>query len=97
NLHIWLPDLFPEPASFAYLDALTTIMSFVATILMARKRIECWVYWIAVDVIGIGLYYAKDVKFIALLYVIFLALAIAGLFAWIGKGRQKTGRAASAG
>lgn len=97
NLHIWLPALFPEPASFAYLDALTTIMSFVATILMARKRIECWVYWIIVDVIGIGLYYAKDVKFIALLYVIFLALAVAGLIAWRQKARQPGRTAASPG
>lgn len=93
NLHIWLPDLFPEPASFAYLDALTTIMSFVATILMARKRIECWVYWITVDVIAIGLYYVKDVKFIALLYVVFLILAISGLFAWRQKARQTAGAA----
>lgn len=97
NLHGWLPDLFPEPASFAYLDALTTIMSFVAMILMARKRIECWVYWIIVDVIGIGLYFAKDVKFLSLLYVIFLVLATGGLLRWRQQARQPVQGAASAG
>jgi nicotinamide mononucleotide transporter len=37
---------------------------------LARRRIESWIYWIVVDVIGIGLYYAKAVKFVALLYVV---------------------------
>ena len=83
RLNIWLPQYFPEPASLPYLDALTTVMSFTATILMAWKRIECWVYWIIVDVIGIGLYFAKDVKFIALLYVVFLVLASLGLRSWL--------------
>ena len=47
--------------------------------LMARKRIESWFYWIIVDMIGIWLYFVKDVKFVALLYVILLALAFNGL------------------
>lgn len=83
RLNLWFPSLFPVAASFAYLDALTTIMSFTATILMARKRIDCWIYWIIVDVIGIGLYYAKDIKFIALLYVVFLVMAVNGLRLWL--------------
>lgn len=82
RLHLWLSNLFVEAASFPYLDALTTVMSFTATILMARRRVECWVYWIIVDIIGIGLYYAKGINFIALLYVVFLILATQGLLAW---------------
>lgn len=70
------------PASFPYLDALTTVMSFVAMWLMARKRTESWYYWIVVNIIGIGLYYAKDVKLISLLYVILLFLAFRGLSEW---------------
>jgi nicotinamide mononucleotide transporter len=83
NIHHWLPSLFPEPASFPFLDALTTIMSFTAMGLMARKRVESWVYWIIVDIIGIGLYYIKEVRFIALLYVILLITAGYGLVSWI--------------
>ena len=49
--------------------ALTTIMSFTAMWLMVQKRIESWYYWIIVDVIGIWLYYVKEVKFIAFFYV----------------------------
>ncbi|MDQ5910359.1 MAG: nicotinamide mononucleotide transporter [Pseudomonadota bacterium] len=73
---------FPEAASYPWLDALTTVMSLVAMWLMARRRIESWVYWIIVDVIGIGLYFVKEVRFVALLYAILLALAIRGLIDW---------------
>jgi nicotinamide mononucleotide transporter len=75
---ILFPTLFPEKASFPYLDTLTTIASFTAMWLLVQKRIESWYYWIVVDVIGIGLYYVKGVRFIALLYVILLGMAING-------------------
>jgi len=82
RVHIWMPAFFPEPASYPYLDALTTVMSFVAMWLMARKHTESWIYWIIVDVIGIWLYYAKQVRFISLLYAILLVLATKGLITW---------------
>jgi nicotinamide mononucleotide transporter len=88
RIHILAPVIFPEEASFPYLDAFTTIMSFTAMWLMARQRTESWIYWIIVDIIGIGLYYSKDVKFVALLYVILLVLASKGLVEWLG-GNQK--------
>jgi len=80
-------------AASPYLDALTTVMSFVATWLMAQKRVECWVYWLTVDVIGIGLYAAKDVLFIALLYVIYLGIASFGLVNWVKEMRGQTAEA----
>jgi len=83
QIHTILPAIFPEKASFPYLDALTTIMSFTAMWLMTHKRIESWYYWIIVDVIGIWLYYVKEVRFIALLYVILLFMAINGLISWL--------------
>jgi nicotinamide mononucleotide transporter len=82
RIHILFPVIFPEEASFPYLDAITTIMSFSAMWLMAQKKIESWIYWIIVDVIGVWLYFAKDVKFISLLYVILLVIAFNGLRMW---------------
>ncbi len=82
HVHLWLPSFFPEPASFPYLDGLTTIMSFVAMWLMARRRIESWFYWIIVDMISIWLYYAKGIKFVSLLYVLLLILATMGAVRW---------------
>jgi nicotinamide mononucleotide transporter len=82
HIHLYMPALFPEKASFPFLDAFTTVMSFAAQILMAHKKIECWYLWIAVDIIGIGLYFAKGVIFVSLLYLIFLILATKGLLNW---------------
>jgi nicotinamide mononucleotide transporter len=82
RIHIWFPVIFPEAASFPYLDAVTTIMSFSAMWLMAQKKTESWIYWIIVDVIGIWLYFVKDVKFISLLYVVLLFMAFNGLRMW---------------
>ncbi|MBF0118466.1 MAG: nicotinamide mononucleotide transporter [Desulfobacterales bacterium] len=82
RVHTLLPIIFPEKASFPYIDAITTIMSFSAMWLMAQKKIESWIYWILVDMIGIWLYFVKNVKFISLLYVILLIMAINGLLMW---------------
>ena len=88
HIDIYLPQLFPEQASFPYLDAFTTIMSFAAAILMAKKKIECWYLWILVDIIGIGLYFAKDVVFVSLLYLIFLIIATNGYLNWRKEMRE---------
>lgn len=89
QIHLLLPVIFPEKASFPCLDALTTIMSFTAMWLMVQKRIESWYYWIIVDVISIGLYYVKEVKFIAFLYVILLSIAINGSISWLNIAKMQ--------
>lgn len=83
HVNIWLPTYFPTAASFAYLDAFTTVVSFVATILLIRKKIDAWYLWILIDIIGIWLYWVKGVHFVSLLYIVFLVLATKGLFTWI--------------
>lgn len=90
NLNLYLPEYFPEPASYPFWDAFTTVLSFVATILMARGKLECWYLWVLVDVIGVWLYFAKGVKFISFEYVIFLVLATWGLLDWKKKYQRKT-------
>lgn len=87
RIHLWLPNLFPEAASFPYLDAFTTVMSFAANLLLARRKLENWPLWMAVDIIGIWLYWVKDVKLISILYLIFLILATRGLINWIKERR----------
>jgi len=82
NIHIIFPKYFPEPASYPYLDAFTTVMSFVAQFLLTKKKLESWFLWIVVDIIGIGLYYVKGVKFISAEYLLFLIIAIKGFLEW---------------
>ncbi len=86
RIHLFLPALFPLAADFPYLDAFTTVASFAAMYLLARKRTESWLIWIVVDVIAIGLYWIKEVKFLSLLYVILLILAVRGYLSWKKEG-----------
>ena len=82
------PQWFPEAASFPYLDAFTTVASFIAQILLIRQRLENWYLWITVDIIGVWLYYEKEVKFVSVLYFIFLIIATSGLIRWQRKWQQ---------
>ena len=93
--HSFFPDVFPEEASYPYIDAVTTIGSFTAMWLMARQRIESWLYWIVIDIVGIGLYYIKAVRFISLLYVILLFLAVRGYISWLRVNRATPETAAA--
>jgi nicotinamide mononucleotide transporter len=90
RIHNLLPVFFPQPAAYPYIDATATVMGFVAATLMARKKIETWYLWICVNVICIGLYYVRNIKFVTALYVFFLALAINGLITWTRLFRSKT-------
>lgn len=76
-------------ASFAYADAFTTVASLIATWLMARKKLECWAFWIAVDVVAIPIYYQKGLILTAILYAVFLGLAITGLWSWYQSYRSQ--------
>ncbi len=82
NLDNWFPSYFPEQTTFPFVDAFTTSMSFVAQWLLAKKRLESWILWIIVDIIGIWLYWSKGVKFISIEYIIFLGIAIKGYIDW---------------
>lgn len=63
-------------------DSLTTALSVIAMWMMARKYIEQWIVWIAVNIISVGLYIYKDIYFYAVLYAIYSIIAIFGYYNW---------------
>jgi len=69
-------------SAFAWPDALITSGSFVAMYLQARKYLESWLFWFVIDIGSIGLYLAADLQFYALLYLVYLGLAVAGYVEW---------------
>ncbi|MCA9205395.1 MAG: nicotinamide mononucleotide transporter [Planctomycetales bacterium] len=74
--------------SASFWDALTTSISLASQWLLNRKRLESWIGWIIVDVIYVPLYIYKDLHLTAILYGIFLVMAVMGLRAWIAAWRQ---------
>lgn len=89
RIHLVLPQIFDHPASYPYIDTFIAVSSILATILLARRIFETWVLWILVDITSIGLYSVKGVKLIALEFVIFLCLAMLGIFSWYKLWRQE--------
>lgn len=77
-------------ASLPYWDSATTILSFSGMWLTARKKIENWYFWFVVDVLATGIYAYKGIYFYALLYFIYIGLAIAGYLEWRKLMRQQT-------
>ncbi|WP_411893214.1 nicotinamide riboside transporter PnuC [Winogradskyella sp. A2] len=66
----------------AYADTLTTAIFFVGMWLMARRKIENWIFWIIGDVISVPLYLYKGFTFTSFQYLGFTIIAIYGYLAW---------------
>jgi len=63
-------------------DSFTTSLSFVATWMLARKKIENWLIWIVVDATSVALYIYKQLYPTTILFIILTLLAIVGYFQW---------------
>lgn len=66
----------------AYVDTVTTAIFFVGMWLMARKKLENWIFWIIGDIISIPLYFYKGFTFTSFQYLIFTVIAIYGYIEW---------------
>jgi len=66
----------------AYVDTITTAIFFVGMWLMARRKLENWIFWIIGDVISVPLYFYKGFTFTSLQYLGFTFIAIFGYLAW---------------
>jgi len=71
-------------------DSFTTAFSFVAIWALARKYLEQWLLWIAVDVVTFVLYLYKDIPFKAGLYGLYIIIAVMGFFKWKKMMHAKT-------
>ena len=81
----WMMATYTDAAA-PYLDASVAAGSVTAQILLSLRRIENWVYWVAIDVLSIGLFIYRELYLTAGLYVVFLVLASAGLISWARRG-----------
>jgi len=66
-------------------DGLTTSIFIIGMWLMALKKIENWIFWIAGDLMCIPLFASKGLILTGFQYLVFLILAIAGYLAWSSK------------
>jgi|TARA_B110000238_G_scaffold146731_1_gene158225 nicotinamide mononucleotide transporter len=66
----------------AYVDTFTTAIFFVGMWLMAKRKLENWIFWIVGDCISIPLYFYKGFTFTSFQYLGFTFIAIFGYLAW---------------
>ncbi|MCU6454400.1 nicotinamide riboside transporter PnuC [Sphingomonas sp. A2-49] len=69
-------------ASYPWWDAGIAIASATAQVMQARRAIESWWVWIAVNLASVPLYAAKGLWFTCALYVVLLGLSVYGLVGW---------------
>ncbi len=67
---------------YSYLDTLLTSLFFVGMWLMAKRKIENWIFWIVGDLLSIPLYLAKGYTFTSLQYIVFTIIAVYGYLEW---------------
>lgn len=69
-------------AALPYVDSTTTVAALIATWMVARKILENWLWWIAIDLISIWLYLERGLQASAVLFAGYVLLAIAGYLSW---------------
>jgi len=69
-------------AALPHWDAFILVFSLIAQWWQAQKRLECWAGWMAVNIVAVGVYWAKDLRLYAALYAVFFGMAVAGHVAW---------------
>ena len=69
-------------ARLPYIDSFTTWASILTTVMVARKVVENWLYWIVIDSVSIFLYLDRELYQTAVMFTLYLVLATLAYFAW---------------
>ena len=69
-------------------DSITTTLSIVAMWLLARKNVEHWLVWVAVNVLSTALYIWKGLYPTSVLYGVYIVVSILGYINWKKKMYQ---------
>ena len=81
------------PDAIPWADALASASAYTAMWLMAKKKVESWIWWIVTNITSIPLYFIKGYAFTSFQFIVLLILAIAGWIAWKNKVKQAIAKA----
>lgn len=77
----WAKQAF-APEAIPWADAFASATAYTGMWLMARKKVESWIWWIATNFASIPLYFIKGYVFTSVQFMVLLVLAVAGLVEW---------------
>ena len=69
-------------AAYSYLNTLTTVFAVITTFLAIRKKLENWIYWFFIDCINVFVFWQSGGYLIAMLFIAYLVLVVAGFLSW---------------
>lgn len=73
-----------------FADALITVFSIGTTLLVGRKILENWLYWIVIDAVCTVVYIVRGLPLTAVLYTLYVLLAFYGYKTWIKEGAYES-------
>ena len=76
-------------AAFPYLDSFTSVGAVITTYMVAKKVLENWIYWLAIDGITLYIYWQRSLYLYAALFVVYLVLVVVGFYRWRGDWRAQ--------
>lgn len=76
------------PGAMPYADAFASATAFTGMWLMAKKKVESWLWWILTDFASVPLYFVKGYVFTSVYYFILLIMAFWGLAEWLKRSKQ---------
>jgi nicotinamide mononucleotide transporter len=74
-------------------DGFMLVGSFAGQALMVLQKVEAWLVWIAVNVMGTVLYASQGLYFTSLFYAVLIAMALAGWRSWSSRAAPAPARA----
>jgi len=83
---IYLKTAF-APEAIPWADAFASATAYTGMWLMAKKKVESWIWWILTNIASIPLYFIKGYAFTSVQFLVLLILAIAGWYSWKQKAR----------
>ncbi|OIQ17639.1 MAG: nicotinamide mononucleotide transporter [Flavobacterium sp. MedPE-SWcel] len=75
---------------WAYIDTFTTGLCFVGMWLLAKRKIENWIFLIIADIIAVPLIFYKGATVTSIFYIFLTIVAIIGYFSWKKTLQNKT-------
>ena len=83
----WLMQRYTS-AAWPFVDSFITWGSVLNTVLVIRKVLENWLYWILLDGLAIVVYIDRGLYLTALLFALYVVIVVFGYFRWLREYRQ---------
>lgn len=75
------------PGAIPWADAFASAAAYTGMWLMAKKKVESWIWWIITDFASVPLYFVKGYVFTSVYYFLLLILAVFGLLEWYKRSK----------